>query len=1303
MPLAVRAIICRLAFMLALLHGCLFLAAGAFAVEPGASTADGGPARPKVLILYSYTTLRGYTLQQQKGILSALDPRASRGDWSFDLYEETLAAESPTGVDGEMFSERLRDRYSDIPLDLIIVTDTPALEFIDRYWESCLPVVPLVFSAPSYVPPRLLASNLPVTGVVEASPGPPTVELIALLHPGTRRIFMITQRSEWAERFNTAVQQTADRLSIEVEVLTDSPRDEALRRLRSGPRDSVVLALVAPRDSGWDMDPPGMFSQVSPFPLYCLYEAHIGTGPVGGVVAGGERYGAVAGAMARRILNGTNVRSIPIDYRGANTPIFDARQLARWDIPLSRLPPGSILRHQEPAAKYRFVQETLIGLIGVGIATVFVVLWLRERRASAALTTSQERFRALGENLPGIPFTTLHRPDGRRLAEYLGPRLEHFIGPAAAADVRRDLTLFLDLIHPDDRAQERTERLAAIEQRRNYDCEYRIITTDGSYRWMRSTATPIPLPDGGIRWHGVLLDIDSVKRSQQSLIRRDAILHAVAEAGRLLAQAERPGDVMNSVLKHLGEAAGADRAYLFDRIEDPSVGMVNRMIAEWCADGIPAQINDPRYSTLPDAQWDRDRWLEPLSSGRTIVHHTADAPEPERTYFESQGLKTVALVPVGIVDRWWGFLGFDACRAPADWSAVELDALRAAANAIAASLERDIREARLREQDEVLRRIAASIPGFVYRLSMSADETIRLEYITRGFNEIFGTDPNWEPHPLSEHNNRHAPEDRRRIADVMRRCASTLEPLDIITRIIQPRGDSRWIHLRATTTRRNRETIFDGVAIDITERRAAEESFRRSEERYRLTSRAGDDVIWDWDFLSMMLTWNETLGRITGYVLPDLRSPIEWWSERVHPDDLERVERSLYSIINGTGSVWAAEYRFRHADGRYLDIRDRGYVVRDESGKAVRMVGAMVDYTRAKQAERVLRESEERHRRLVENLPVGVCLHDGSRFVYVNEAMRTLLHAPSSEALLTCPVSSLIMESEHAEASERCRAVIETGIPAPAKEQTLIRLDGSRVEVEIRCTPIEHEGRRLIHTTAVDLTERKQAEESFRRTAEIQQLLLNELDHRVKNSLAGLLTLIDLTQAAAPSIPEFADSIRSRVSAMVSVHALLSEGHWSPLPLDRIISALIPPGSPGSVRLTGPSVDVPARQVTALAMIAQELFTNSIKHGALGRAGGAVRIEWFDSPKEMSSEARVVALRWIETGGPPIVAPATPSAGTRLIEGFCRYELHGNACFNYSHHGVSHTFTFILDPRSATTPADREALKDDGIVAAAAG
>lgn len=125
-------------------------------------------------------------------------------------------------------------------------------------------------------------------------------------------------------------------------------------------------------------------------------------------------------------------------------------------------------------------------------------------------------------------------------------------------------------------------------------------------------------------------------------------------------------------------------------------------------------------------------------------------------------------------------------------------------------------------------------------------------------------------------------------------------------------------------------------------------SLEESNRRYQYVTQATSDAIWDWNLVESTLYWGEGLETIFGYDRKNLSTGIQSWTEHIHPDDMEFVMRSIVDICISTKTNWKEEYRYRKADGTYAEVVDRGFVIRDETGLAIRMVGAMHDISERK-------------------------------------------------------------------------------------------------------------------------------------------------------------------------------------------------------------------------------------------------------------------------------------------------------------------------------------------------------------------
>ena len=268
------------------------------------------------------------------------------------------------------------------------------------------------------------------------------------------------------------------------------------------------------------------------------------------------------------------------------------------------------------------------------------------------------------------------------------------------------------------------------------------------------------------------------------------------------------------------------------------------------------------------------------------------------------------------------------------------------------------------------------------------------------------------------------------------------------------------------------------VGIEI-ERSRAEQNSRNMLERFELIGKATNDAVWDWNLVTDAVWWNKGYETLFGYDRKTASPTSSSWTDYIHPEDLEQVTHDVHELIDSGGEVWIGEYRFRRSDGSYAHVYDRGFVMRDESGKAIRMMGAMQDISGRVSAEAALREAEERYRRLVELSPDAILVHQDMKYVYANRASLALLGASRTEEIIGRSIFDFVDPKFRDAIIERNRIQALEGEPAPRMEQSIHRLDGSAAEVEVSATPFVFNGKPAIQVIARDISERKRAEAAY--------------------------------------------------------------------------------------------------------------------------------------------------------------------------------------------------------------------------------
>jgi two-component sensor histidine kinase len=194
--------------------------------------------------------------------------------------------------------------------------------------------------------------------------------------------------------------------------------------------------------------------------------------------------------------------------------------------------------------------------------------------------------------------------------------------------------------------------------------------------------------------------------------------------------------------------------------------------------------------------------------------------------------------------------------------------------------------------------------------------------------------------------------------------------------------------------------------------------------------------------------------------------------------------------------------------------------------------------------------------------------------------------------------------------------------------------------------------------------------EERRRTHERQALLIRELHHRVKNTLAIVQGLLGATVRSSRSIDEFYRSFSDRIVAIAKTHNLLNEEYWQTAPLEQMLRSELSPYEDGSTErivLSGPLIELPADLAVPLGMAVHELTTNAAKHGALSAPGGKVEVIWRLT--DLNAERRL-DIDWIERNGPPVAPPRRKGFGSTLLQRILTHQCRGTLTFDYDPAGL---------------------------------
>ncbi len=212
------------------------------------------------------------------------------------------------------------------------------------------------------------------------------------------------------------------------------------------------------------------------------------------------------------------------------------------------------------------------------------------------------------------------------------------------------------------------------------------------------------------------------------------------------------------------------------------------------------------------------------------------------------------------------------------------------------------------------------------------------------------------------------------------------------------------------------------------ERKRIERKLFQSNERYEILAKATSDTIWDWNISRKTIVANQGITRVFGYSEEEIIENEEWWHEKIHPDDYDRLVKTLFNNFIKGVPVFQIEYRFRCADGSYKYVLDRGYLLFDNNKKPARMIGAMQDITSKKEEEERLRLLQS----VITNATDAILVTDANhesiskhKVIYVNEAFMKMTQYTTEEIIGASPL--LFLESAYnAEELKKLEYSLET-------------------------------------------------------------------------------------------------------------------------------------------------------------------------------------------------------------------------------------------------------------------------------------
>jgi PAS domain S-box-containing protein len=509
--------------------------------------------------------------------------------------------------------------------------------------------------------------------------------------------------------------------------------------------------------------------------------------------------------------------------------------------------------------------------------------------------------------------------------------------------------------------------------------------------------------------------------------------------------------------------------------------------------------------------------------------------------------------------------------------------------------------------------------------------------------------------PIAEfHADRHVIEDilaRLKRGETLRKYPARLRARD---------GSIKYVEITSSVQFRDGQFINTRCfTVDMTEREEARQEARRKDEKLRQVLDALQAAVYMTDAAGKITYVNRAAVELVG---SEPRIGQDEWcvTYRLFTSDGAEIpldQRPMAIALRENRPVRGFEALVQRPDGSFLPLLLFPTPIRDETGRLIGAVNMLVDITESK-------EAEDRFRLAVEAAPNGMVLTDSDGRIVLMNGQAEKLFGYDRQELLGRPIEALIpqrLRTHHARYRHDFGRQPEVRAMGAGRDLFGLRKDGTEVPVEIGLSPIQTSKGLMVLAAIVDISERKRAEAQ-------RELLLAELNHRVKNTLAIVQGIAHQTLAQSDVSPEVLSAFEGRLIALGAAHGLLSQTNWEETPLRQLAAETLQASAADGQRvsLSGPEVLLQPREALALAMALHELSTNARKYGALSNETGRISLRWSRTGKPRSE----LELVWREQGGPAVSPPTRRGFGSRMIERALAQDLEGEVEMEFRPEGL---------------------------------
>lgn len=706
----------------------------------------------------------------------------------------------------------------------------------------------------------------------------------------------------------------------------------------------------------------------------------------------------------------------------------------------------------------------------------------------------------------------------------------------------------------------------------------------------------------------LLYDINKIEQDEVKLKNRELILSSITVFAEKIFKSGINDKNYNFILSELGKAFDVSRTYIFKKTEENDEMVILKQEYEWCAEGVSSvrDVLDVENFIVQKDSLFFEKVKKFITDGHIIGYTKEMDNEYENYLMEVQKLRSYLFVSIFVNNEWWGMIGFDECKYDRFWHQYEIHALKTVSNIIGGAIQQYIADQELADSRQLYYTLLDSSPDSVSVTDLKGN----LIFSSKHAMELFGYVPDENRDGTSAFS-WVSPQYRETAFCKFSEIISTGIP-DTDTFILKRKDDSEF-YAEITASRYD-----DGagtpkgliiVTRDITEVLKTKQALENEAISRRTLIEGSSDGIVVIDENGKVAEANKKFCEMIGYSLSEVKEMhVCQWDDKFNRSDLEQ----MITKIDEKGDFF--ETIHKRKDGTKFDVEVSSNAAVVNGKKLIFCVCRNI--TGKKEFLQIMKESEEKFSKIFHNSPVGISINrisDGA-YMDINDALLKIGGYSRDEVIgrttVELGVYDLKTRSSYMEKLKKFGKISN-------EEITYLRRDGTFANVIISMEPIEINGEMNILGTAIDVTDKKHSQEELIKSLNEKNILLKELQHRVKNNLSVISGLLNLEMGNLDdknSINIFQNSI-TRINSLSSIYEqLYSTDDISRIDLNIYLSNLIE-----SLERTykindkillitsvkaGTFIDL--KRSVLIGLIFNELITNSMKYAYPAGGEGAI-------------------------------------------------------------------------------------------------